>query len=227
MAGELVLVVDDDRHTREVIAFALTKAGFRVAEAAGGAEALHACRRTPPDLVVLDVLMNGVDGLEVCRTLRARGRTPIVFVSSRDEEVDRILGLEIGGDDYVTKPFSPRELVARVRAVLRRGGAAEDEEARHRGRLVLDPAASRATWAGKDLALTVTELAILRVMLGSPGRAFRRDELLERAMGDEGDVTDRAVDTHVRRIRRKFADAGASDPIETVHGLGYRLGPCR
>src|SRR5204862_5088986 len=166
-----ILVVDDDAHIREVIIFALEKAGFRTIEAADGQQALERFAREAPDLVVLDIVMPELDGTEVCRRLRRGSHVPIVFLSSKDEEIDRILGLELGGDDYLAKPFSPRELVARVRAVLRRvapaAGAApcERQTLRH-GRLALDLDRFTVSWDGRDAPLTVMELGVLRTLLG-------------------------------------------------------------
>jgi two-component system OmpR family response regulator len=210
--------------------------------------------------MVLDILMPELDGTEVCRQVRASSRIPIVFLSSRDDEVDRILGLELGGDDYVTKPFSPRELVARVRAVLRRvppppnAGSAPDARSGSdaqpgsdavaavagasgpsgacvrailtHGRLSLDPDRFVARWGDTEVVLTATEFAVVQALLGYPEKVFRRDELMERAYGADTVVSDRTIDSHVRRVRKKFADAGGA-VIETVHGVGYRLGPCR
>jgi two-component system OmpR family response regulator len=229
--GRTILVVDDDPHIREVVRFALEKEGFAVVEAGGGAEALERFEREGPDLVVLDILMPDLDGTEVCRRLRASSTVPIVFLSSKDEEIDRILGLELGGDDYVTKPFSPRELVARVRAVLRRSAAASGEEppeergTLEHGRLRLDLDRFQATWDGREVVLTATEFRLLRTLLGYPGKVYSRGELMDGAYDEHTVVTDRTMDSHVRRVRRKFAEAGG-DPIETVHGVGYRLGPC-
>jgi len=181
--------------------------------------------------------MPEMDGTEVCRQIRAHSATPIIFLSSRDEEVDRIIGLELGGDDYVTKPFSPRELVARVKAVLRRGknrepatGASEKKPDAQKlltsGDLLLDLDRFEARWVGEPIALTITEFGILRTLLTYPGKVFTRDELMNSAYNYENIVTDRTIDSHIRRIRRKFSAMGA-DPIETVHGLGYRLASCR
>jgi two-component system OmpR family response regulator len=161
--------------------------------------------------------------------LRAHSSVPIIFLSSKDEEVDRILGLELGGDDYVTKPFSPRELVARVRAVLRRAsaapaGARTPAKLGH-GKLALDLERFEARWDGREVVLTVTEFGLLRTLLEHPGRVYTRDELMDRAYAYDNVVAGRTIDSHVRRIRRKFADAGG-DPVETVHGLGYRIGSC-
>lgn len=221
-----ILVVDDDPHIREVVRFALEKAGHEVFVATDGRAALEAVERHPPDAIVLDVLMPEQDGLEVCRTLRGRGaRMPILFLSSRDDELDRILGLELGGDDYISKPFSPRELVARVKAQLRRLQPSTEPEAKvvRRGALLLDPDRHLCSFSGTEVLLTVTEFALLHALAGQPGKVYTRDELVDRAWGPGHALTDRTIDSHVRRIRRKLADVGAGDPLETVYGLGYRL----
>jgi len=217
-----ILLVDDDPNLREVARYALSQAGFRVDEATNGRDALAAARAHPPDLIVLDVRMPEMDGLEMCRELRKTSRVPIVFLSSADEEIDRVLGLELGGDDYLGKPFSPRELVARAKAVLRRlepqpaGG-----DVLRRGPLALDPQRFEASWKGNAVVLTVTEFNLLAAMLRAPGKVFTRDELISRAY--EGiAVSERTVDSHLRRVRAKFAAVGG-EPIETVHGVGYRL----
>lgn len=239
MSAEHVLVVDDDAHLREVVRYALSRAGFRVSEAGDGRSALAAVDREMPDLIVLDVLMPELDGLDVCREVRKRSAVPIVFLSSRGEEMDRVLGLELGGDDYVAKPFSPRELVSRVRAVLRRTkapppseDAAEDEEpALSEGRIHLDPVEHRITAADQPVELTATEFRILQVLLKRPGRVYTREEIVDRAYPGRHFVSDRTLDSHVRRIRQKFREAADAagvgghthDPIETVHGVGYRM----
>jgi two-component system, OmpR family, response regulator len=220
-----VLVVDDDPHIRHILRFALERDGFAVAEAADGAAALAAVADQAPDILVLDVTMPEIDGTEVCRRLRRTSDLPVIFLSSRDEEVDRILGLELGGDDYVTKPFSPREVVARVRAVLRRRAGpavAEVSAALERGSLRLLPDSHQAFWGGTELALTVTEFALLRCLAAHPGRVFTRDALMDVAYPDRRVVSDRTIDSHIRHIRAKFAALGA-EPIGTVHGLGYRF----
>ena len=222
-----VLVVDDEKRIREVVEYALAKAGYRVTTAADGERALAAFEADTPDVVVLDVMLPGSDGLEVCRRIRARGTTPIVFLSARNDEVDRIVGLEIGGDDYLTKPFSPRELVARVRAVLRRfenaGTPAPAPASRilTHGDLVVDPERHEVLHAGRRIVLTATEFALLAALLERPGVVFTRAQLMRRAYDTDVHVTERTLDTHVRRIRAKFRALGA-DPIETVHGVGYR-----
>ncbi|WNG47505.1 response regulator transcription factor [Archangium minus] len=226
-----ILVVDDDPHLREVVSFALTQAGFHVEQAPHGRAGLEQVRRSVPALIVLDIMMPEMDGLELCREVRRTHEIPIVFLSSRDDEVDRILGLELGGDDYITKPFSPRELVARIKAVLRRvratasaspvAPAATPSQVLQRGPLRLDLDLWRAYWNEQEVVLTVTEFHLLAALLRAPGKAFTRDELMTRVYEDVV-VSDRTIDSHVRHIRHKFAAAGG-EVIQTVHGLGYRL----
>jgi two-component system OmpR family response regulator len=220
-----ILVVDDDKHIREVVCFALQRAGHSVREAANGAEALREVQAQPPALMVLDIVMPEEDGLSVCKTVRKTSRLPIIFLSSRDDEIDRVLGLELGADDYITKPFSPRELVARVAAVLRRMQPVSESEStellQHAG-LAMDVQRHRCTFQGKELVLTVTEFSLLRVLLAAPGHVLSREQLVERAYGDGYYITERTVDSHIRRVRRKLESAG-SDPIETIYGLGYKL----
>lgn len=226
-----ILVADDDPHIRQLLVFALAKAGLETIEAADGEEALAIAEARQPDLIVLDINMPRMDGLEVCRRLRADGGLPILFLSSRDDEIDRIIGIELGADDYVTKPFSPREVVARVMAVLRRTAAhAPDVERasapiRH-GKLSLDPESWEASWAGMGVPLTVTEFGILRTLATFPAKVFSRDALIDRLRGPGFALTDRTIDSHVRNLRAKFGQAGAEDLIETRAGIGYRIGPC-
>jgi two-component system OmpR family response regulator len=201
-----ILVVDDEAHIREVIQYALVREGFAVELANDGADAL-ARLGDGVDLVVLDILMPELDGLSFCRRVRQTSSVPIIFVSSRAEELDRVVGLELGGDDYLVKPFSPRELVARIRTVF--------------GRLVVDAARHEATVDGEPIPLTATELAILHALLAERGRVLSREDLVTRAYANETHVTLRTMDTHVRRIRGKLLAFGLS-PIETVHGVGYR-----
>ena len=220
----VILVVDDDGHIREVVRFALEKAGHRVIEAADGLAALGAAAAQPIDAVVLDIVMPELDGIEVCRKLREQGSVPILFLSSRDDELDRILGLELGADDYVTKPFSPRELAARVKALLRRAAAPSETAAAplRRGDLLLDVQRYKCFWREVEVILTVTEFALLRSLMGHAEKVYSRGELVDRAYGLGHAITDRTVDSHIKRIRRKLAEVGA-DPIETVYGVGYRL----
>jgi two-component system OmpR family response regulator len=235
-----LLVVDDDAHIREVMRFALEKSGHQVTEAADGAAALGLFQKQAFDLLVLDIVMPEMDGLELCRKIRALGEVPIIFVSSRDEELDRVLGLELGGDDYLTKPFSPRELSARVAAVLRRGrlsavpvlpavpalsaepGAkpAPAPALRH-GAVVLDRARHQCWVAGRELVLTVSEFELFRVLLEAPGRVFSRAQLVEQAYGVGHYISDRTVDSHIRRLRQKLGSE--AEQVETVYGVGYRL----
>ena len=226
-----ILVVDDEAHIREVTQYALEREGFRVTAVGDGRAALDTVARGQTDLVVLDVMLPEVDGLEVCRRIRSSSTTPILFLSARTEEVDRIVGLELGGDDYLTKPFSPRELVARVRAILRRS------EVEPSSRPSSSPSSTiqhgtvtihierREVFCGKTLiALTPTEFGILVSLLERPGIVLSRSQLMERAYSYDNHVTERTIDTHVRRIRSKFRDAGGGDddPIATVHGVGYK-----
>lgn len=232
LGGAMILVADDDPHIRQVVCFALKKGGFECVEASDGQEALLRFREREPELIVLDLGMPELDGFEVCRRVRATAETPIIFLTSRDDEIDRILGLELGGDDYVTKPFSPRELVARVRAVLRRARPVEpalepsQEHAKSHGDLTLDPHRFEARIGGDGLVLTVTEFNLLSALMGFPGKVYTRGELMSRAYGEDIVVSERTIDSHIRRVRQKCTELGV-DPIETVHGLGYRLSPCR
>ncbi|WP_332786389.1 response regulator transcription factor [Sphingomonas sp. PB1R3] len=226
-----ILVADDDPNIRQLLVFALGKAGLDTIEAADGEAALAEVAARRPDLVVLDINMPRMDGLEVCRRLRSDGDTPILFLSSRDDEIDRVLGIELGADDYVVKPFSPREVVARVMAILRRTHAhpptVESAGAliRH-GRLTLDIEGWQARWAGVDIALTVTEFSILRTLAVMPAKVFGRDAIIDRLHGPGFAVTDRTIDSHIRNLRAKFAERGGTDVIETRAGIGYRLGAC-
>ena len=219
-----ILVVDDDAHIRDVVCFALRRAGYQTLTARDGHAALELAARELPALVVLDILMPELDGTAVCARLRARSDVPVIFLTSKDEEMDRILGLELGADDYVVKPFSPRELVARVKAVLRRKGPAGEagSEKVTRGQLTIDLEAHVATWAGSEVGLTATEFALLKAIAAQPRRAFTRENLMTAAYADARFVSDRTIDSHVRHIRAKFQAMGG-DPIETVQGVGYKL----
>jgi two-component system OmpR family response regulator len=226
-----ILVVDDDAHIRQVLTFALGKAGMDTAEAGDGEAALEQVDREKPDLVVLDINMPRMDGLEVCRRLRSIGDLPILFLSSRDDEIDRVVGLELGGDDYVVKPFSPREVVARVSAILKRGGRAPAEAVAHgavvHNQLRLDPEAWEAHWAGGAVPVTVTEFQLLLLLASMPSKVFTRDNIIDRLHGPGFAVTDRTIDSHIRNLRHKFAAVGGSDLIETKPGVGYRIGRCQ
>jgi two-component system OmpR family response regulator len=225
-----ILIVDDDAHIREVLRFALGKAGMDTSEAGDGEAALDAVGRNRPDLVVLDINMPRMDGLEVCRRLRAEGDLPILFLSSREDEIDRVVGLELGADDYVVKPFSPREVVARVGAILKRGSrAVADAGARAavtHNRLRLDPESWEARWDGQAVPVTVTEFQLLLLLASLPSKVFTRDNIIDRLHGPGFAITDRTIDSHIRNVRHKFAALGAGDLIETRPGVGYRIGRC-
>ena len=229
--AQLILVVDDDPHIIEIIEFALSAAGFAVLTAAGGEEALELFKDRGPALVVLDINLPGRDGLWVCQQIRAESRVPILFLSARDEEVDRVMGLTIGGDDYVTKPFSPRELTARVQAILRRGAAAPSPAAQETGeairwtigKLRLDPEAHTVWWDGEEVELTATEFQLIKTFLLRPSKVFTREELLDLVYRDTV-VSDRTIDSHILHIRKKFGGRGGKDVIQTQHGVGYKLG---
>jgi two-component system OmpR family response regulator len=225
-----ILVADDDLHIREVISFALEKAGMRVTLAEDGRQALEQFRVSAVDLIVLDINMPEFDGLEVCREIRKSSDLPILFLSSRDDEIDRILGLEIGGDDYVTKPFSPRELVARINAILKRIQPVTKLESPppclQHGKLSIYPEQHSATWNGIAISLTATEFAMLQLFVRSPNRVFSRDNIMDGAYNNIY-ISDRTIDSHIRHIRHKFAEVGCEALIETVHGVGYKLACCQ
>jgi len=224
-----ILIVDDDAHIREVLSFALDAAGYTVVEAANGVEAVECFQQQQPSLVILDIMMPEMDGTEVCRRLRQQSMVPIIFLTSKDEEIDRVVGLELGADDYVSKPFSPRELVARVKANLRRAQAdsvADSQSAiKQHGKLKLDLDRVIASWDGQAVELTSTEFGILRTLIQFPGKVYARNELMQQAYADHRYVSDRTIDSHVRRVRAKFSEIGG-DPVETVHGIGYKLSSC-
>jgi DNA-binding response OmpR family regulator len=221
----VVLVVDDEPAIRESLAFALRRDGFGIAEAGTLREAER--RRADADLLILDLVLPDGSGLDFLRTLRAQSDVPVIVLTSRDEETDRVVGLEMGADDYVLKPFSPREVVARVRAVLRRfrGDRPQEESPLSGpGGLRVDPLTRRAALGATELALSRTEFNLLAAFLKAPGRVFERSQLLDAVWGSDVVVGDRTVDVHVKALRRKLEEAGG-DPklLETVRGVGYRL----
>jgi len=228
-----ILVVDDDPHIREVISFALDKANMTVSTANDGKQALESFTKSPVDLVVLDINMPEMDGLECCREIRKISEVPILFLSSRDDEIDRILGLEIGGDDYVTKPFSPRELVARVNVILKRtlsNGIANSNDTDIKlthGRLKLDTEQHTIWWDEQVVPLTATEFAMLVQLLKQPKRVFSRDVIMDGAYQYNIHVSDRTIDSHIRHIRQKFTNLGCESIVETQHGVGYKLASCQ
>ncbi|WP_373354569.1 response regulator [Pseudoroseicyclus sp. CXY001] len=225
----LILVVDDDPQIRDLLGIALARAGFGFAEAADGAAALAEARRQGPDLVILDIGLPEMDGRDVCRALRRENDVPVIFLTAEGDEVDRVVGLELGADDYVTKPFSPRELVARVRAVLKRAAAPAPEAppALRRGVLALDPARHRVSVSGADVVLTAREMELLAKLMERPDHVVPRPALVDAIWGTNVNVSDRTMDSHLRNLRAKLAEAGCPDAVETLHGIGIRMGPCR
>jgi len=223
-----ILIVDDDPHIREVIGFALQNAGFAPSFAADGMEALAHISATPPALVVLDIGLPEMDGLEVCRELRKTSDLPVLFLTARDDEIDRIIGLEIGGDDYVTKPFSPRELVARVKAILKRTAprAAAAPESNWGG-LALDTARHLCHFAGQAVPLTASEFSLLAALMAKPENVRSRAQLIDALYGHNIHVSARTIDSHIRNIRAKLAKVGCADGVSTVHGVGLRMGACK
>jgi two-component system OmpR family response regulator len=224
-----ILVVDDEPHIRDVICFALDRAGMRPLIARTGQEAITTFRRERIDLAVLDIGLPDFDGLEVCREIRKTSALPILFLSARDEEIDRILGLEIGGDDYVTKPFSPRELIARIRAILKRSGAGPLVPERNSlltvGQVLLDRAGRSVAIGGKPIAVTAMEFSILDALLTRPTMVFTREQLMQAAYGPGMHVSDRTIDSHIRNIRAKIAEVSSEPVVATVHGIGFRIQP--
>ena len=220
-----ILIVEDEAKTAATLRLYLEHGGFQVQVASDGAAGLRAARQAPPDLIVLDLMLPEIDGLAVCRALRSESDVPILLLTARTTEQDKLAGLVLGADDYVTKPFSPREVVARIRAVLRRARPAEQGK---RGvlrtrRILLDLDRHEATVRGRAIALPPAEFALLAALAGSPGRAFTRDELVLRAFGPEYDGLDRTVDAHVMRLRRKIEEPGTPPLLVTVFGIGYKL----
>ena len=216
-----ILLVDDDPSIRDVVRFALEKDGYGVIEAGNGVEALSAFAAKNPDLIILDIMMPEMDGTEVCRRIRQDSRVPIVFLSSRDDEIDRVLGLELGGDDYVTKPFSPRELIARARALLRRSTPAFARDRIECGPISIDLIQHRATRDGEALPLSPTEYRLLTHLVQSPGQVFGREQLLNRVWGYDKEIDQRTVDVHIRRLRKVLNKGGKPDLIRTVREYGY------
>jgi two-component system alkaline phosphatase synthesis response regulator PhoP len=222
-----VLVVDDEPAIVEIVRDYLADAGYRVSTARSGAEALRQVRSILPDLIVLDLGLPGLDGLDVARTIRQSSSVPIIMLTARSDEADRIVGLELGADDYLVKPFSPRELLARVRAVLRRSGVtaeSDDERPLVVGELTVDPLRRRVTIDGRTVEMTATEFDLLARMAAVPGRVFTRRQLLETIHGVTVDAGERAIDAHVKNLRRKIeTDPHRPQRLVTVHGVGYRL----
>jgi DNA-binding response OmpR family regulator len=219
-----ILVVDDEPKIARLLRDYLERAGFNVSVAHDGREALMRARTERPDLVILDLGLPAVDGLDVTRQLRRDGDLPILMLTARDDETDRVAGLELGADDYVTKPFSPREVVARVRAILRRRGGPSGEEVIRVGPLEVDPARMRVAVDGKVVELTATEFALLTALARQPGRVYTRSQLLDAIHGTAFESYERAIDAHVKNLRRKLEpEPHRPRLLLTVHGVGYRL----
>jgi len=229
-AGPRVLVVEDEQDVADLLRYNLSKEGYEVALVANGADALKRAREIKPDLILLDIMVPQLNGWEVCRRLKQDPETrsiPVIMVTGRVEEGDKVLGFEMGADDYVTKPFSPRELVARVRAVVRRGKSSETADRKHHlkaGDLEIDRHRFEVTIKGQRVELTPKEFELLATLAGTPGRVFGREELLDVVWGQDGFVEPRTVDVHVARLRAKFTSAGLPlTGVETVRGVGYRF----
>jgi two-component system response regulator ChvI len=226
-----IALVDDDRNILTSVSIALQAEGFLTRVYSDGETALKALTDNPPDLAVFDIKMPRMDGLELLRRLRERSSIPVIFLTSKDDELDEALGLAMGADDYIAKPFSQRLLIARIRAILRRTEivqkpeeAVETADKLERGRLVMDPARHRVTWGGKDVTLTVTEFLILETLAQRPGIVKTRNQLMDAAYHDDIYVDDRTIDSHIKRIRRKFRQVAPEfDAIDTLYGAGYRF----
>jgi DNA-binding response OmpR family regulator len=223
-----ILLVDDEQPIQTLLSFPLQRDGYDVVQASDGREALSRFAEQTFDLVVLDVMMPRMDGLEVCRRLRARSSVPIIMLTAKSEEIDKVLGLELGADDYITKPFSMREFRSRVKAALRRAGMAQADEDAERAVEVLglriDPAKRTVTLNGESIATTFVEFEILNALARSPGRVFTRDMLLARVWGDSAYRDPRTIDVHIRHLREKLeADAKVPEYVFTVRGVGYRF----
>lgn len=222
-----ILIADDDAQIRDVLRIALGQAGFDVQEVADGRACLTVCAKDMPDLVVLDIGMPEMDGLEVCRQLRRDSTVPILFLTAQGDEIDRVVGLELGADDYVPKPFSPREVVARIRAILKRGQINDaPSTAMKRGVLMIDPDQHKCTVNAEAVTLTAREMELIATLMKRPEHVMPRPQLVDTVYGTNIHVSDRTMDSHLRNLRAKLAEAGCADAIETVHGVGVRMGPC-
>ena len=224
MAGKRVLVVDDDVKTVELVKLYLNRDGYRVLTAYDGVEALRLAREEHPDLIVLDLMLPGIDGLQVCRALRQESDVPIIMLTARTTDEDKLTGLELGADDYVTKPFSPKELAARVRAVLRRLPGERGPDRIQHGELTVDFIKHEAFLASRPLNLTTVEFKLLGVLVKEPGRVFSRAQLIEKALGYDFEGFDRTIDVHILNLRRKLEpDPNHPKYIKTVYGAGYKF----
>lgn len=224
MTGEKVLVIDDDVKTVELVKLYLDRDGYQVLTAHNGLEALRVAREGYPDLIVLDLMLPDIDGLEICRTLRRESAVPIIMLTARTTDQDKLIGLDLGADDYVTKPFSPKELVARVRAVLRRLPGERGPEEIKTGKLSMNFGTHEAWFAGRSLNLTSVEFKLLGIFAKEPGRVFSRTSLIEEALGYDFEGFDRTIDVHILNLRRKLEpDPNHPRYIKTVYGVGYKF----
>jgi two-component system, OmpR family, response regulator ChvI len=225
--AETIALVDDDRNILVSVSMALEAEGFRVLTFADGAEALNGLSRQPVDLAILDIKMPRMDGLELLGRLRQNSDVPVIFLTSKDDELDEMLGLRMGADDYITKPFSQRLLIERIRAILRRRSAPSptpgDADVIRRGDIVLDQTRHLCTWKGSEVNLTVTEFLLVQALARRPGHVKSRDQLIDAAYGEHIYVDDRTIDSHIKRLRKKFKDVDSDFAhIETLYGVGYR-----
>ena len=229
-ARRTIALVDDDRNILTSVSMALEAEGFSVRTFADGAEALEGLNTRPADLVVLDIKMPRMDGMELLGRLRQKNQMPVIFLTSKDDEIDEVVGLRMGADDYITKPFSQRLLIERIRAVLRRAELSGEPEKKGgtekvitRGELIMDPSRHMCTWRSRPVSLTVTEFLILQALAIRPGHVKSRDQLMDAAYGENIYVDDRTIDSHIKRLRKKFKAADDDfGKIETLYGIGYR-----
>lgn len=224
MAKGKILIVEDDRDIVEMVEYNLQEEGYATVSALNGEDGVNLARSEQPDLIILDIMLPVVDGFEVCRTLKSddsTSRIPIIILSAKSQETDKVVGLELGADDYVTKPFSPRELIARIRAIMRRGAEQQMSSMVEKGDIIIDSAKYKVMVGSEEIALTTTEFKLLEYMARRPGVVLSRYQILDAVSGDDTVVCDRTVDAHVKSLRRKLGKA--KDYIETVRGAGYRF----
>ncbi len=224
MANRKILIVEDDRDILEMVEYNLREEGYITVSALNGEDGVNLARRERPDLIILDIMLPVMDGFEVCRALKseeATARIPIIILSAKSQETDKVVGLELGADDYVTKPFSPRELIARIRAIIRRGTEQQASSIMEKGDIIIDSAKHKVVVGNEEISLTTTEFKLLEYMARRPGVVLSREKILDAVSGDDAVVCDRTVDAHVKSLRRKLGTA--KDYIETVRGAGYRF----
>ena len=224
MAKSKILIVEDDRDILEMVEYNLQESGYATVSALNGEDGVNLARRERPDLIILDIMLPVMDGFEVCRALKRKevtARIPIIILSAKSQETDKVVGLELGADDYITKPFSPRELIARIRAIMRRGVEQQTDSIVEKGDIVIDSAKHKVSVRGEKVSLTTTEFKLLEYMARRTGVVLSREKILDAVSGDDAVVCDRTVDAHVKSLRRKLGKA--KDYIETVRGAGYRF----